>query len=169
MTFDRSQTESIRASDSPKLSSRCGQCKQNGEVLKCERCLEIACAKCQKMDTAHLLILKQYDVSWFCNKCKPKALNAIHSDKEIEDRCAEYMSRITKRITRVETALEEKATKADLDNSTQAINTQLQTLQQEIKKLTHPQAQTTGTHPTMTAPINQDLASVVKEEITERE
>ena len=121
------------------------------------------------MDTAHLLILRQYDVSWFCNKCKPKALNAIHSDKEIEDRCAEYMSRITKRITQVETALEEKATKADLENSTQAINTQLQTLQQEIKKLTHPQAQTTGTHPTMTAPINQDLASVVKEEITERE
>ena len=117
------------------------------------------------MDTAHLLILKQYDVSWFCNKCKPKALNAIHSDKEIEGRCAEYMSRITKRITRVETALEEKS----LDNSTQAINTQLQTLQQETKKLTHPQAQTTGTQPTMTAPINQDLASVVKEEITERE
>ncbi|KAK2154912.1 hypothetical protein NP493_2125g00000 [Ridgeia piscesae] len=79
------------------------------------------------------------------------------------------MSRVTKRITRVETALEEKATKADLDNSTQATKTQLQTLQQEIKKLTHPQAQTTVTHPTMTAPINQDLASVVKKEITERE
>ncbi|KAK2174151.1 hypothetical protein NP493_823g01021 [Ridgeia piscesae] len=62
-----------------------------------------------------------------------------------------------------------KATNADLENSTQAINTQLQTLQQEIKKLTHPQVQTTGTHPTMTAPISQDLASVVKEEITERE
>ena len=111
------------------------------------------------MDTAHLLILKQCDVSWLCNKCKPKALNAIHSDKEIEVRCADYISRITKRITRVETALEEKATKAYLDNSTQAINTQLQTLQQEIKKLTHPQAQTTGTHPTMAAPINQDLVS----------
>ena len=55
------------------------------------------------------------------------------------------MSGITKRITRVETALEEKAKKTNLDNSTQAINTQLQTLQQEIKKLTHPQAQTTGT------------------------
>ena len=50
-------------------------------------------------------------VSWFCNKCKPKALNAMHSDKDIEDRCAEYMSRITKRITRVETALEEKSNK----------------------------------------------------------
>ena len=33
VTFDRSQTESTSASDSPKLSSRCGQCKQNGEVL----------------------------------------------------------------------------------------------------------------------------------------
>ena len=53
--------------------------------------------------------------------------------------------------------------------NTQAINTQLQTLQQEIKKLTHPQAQTTGSHLTMTSPINQDLASVVKEEITERQ
>ena len=169
VTFDRSQTQSVSASDSPKLSPRCGQCKPNGEVLKCERCLEIACAKCQKMDTAHLLILKQYDVRWFCNKGKPKSLNAIHTDKEIEDRCAEYMTQITKRITRVEKKLEEKATKADLENSTQAINTQLQMLQQEIKKLTHPQAQTTGTHPTMTAPINQDLASVVKEEITERE
>jgi hypothetical protein len=42
-------------------------------------------------------------------------------------------------------ALEEKAKKAKLDNSTQAINTQLQTLQQETKKLTHPQAQTTYT------------------------
>ena len=116
MTFDRSQTQSIRASDSPKLSSRCGQCKQTREVLKCERCVEIACAKCQKMDTAHLLILKQYDVSWFCNKCKPKALNAIHTDKEIEDRCAEYMTQITKRITRVVKTPEEKATKADLEN-----------------------------------------------------
>ena len=46
VTFDHSQTQLIRASDSPKLSSMCGQYKQNGEVLKCERCLEIACAKC---------------------------------------------------------------------------------------------------------------------------
>ena len=123
----------------------------------------------QNMDRAHLLILKQYGASWFCNKCKTNTLNAIHPYKEIEDRCAQYIKRITKRITRVETALQKKATNADLENSTQAINTQLQTLQQEIKKLTHPQAQTTGTHPTMAAPINQDLASVVKEEITERE
>ena len=99
--FDSSQAQSTIANDSPKLSPRCGHCKQNGEVLKCERCLDMACAKCQKMDTAHLLIPKQYNVSLLCNKCKPKALNAIHSEKEIEDRCAEYMSRITNRITRL--------------------------------------------------------------------
>ena len=122
------------------------------------------------MDTAHLLILKQYDVSWFCKtKCAPKVLNVIHSNKEIEDRCAEHMSRITKRITQVETVFEEKATKADLENSTQEINTQLRTLRKHIKKLTQHQVQTTSTHPTMTAPINQDLPSVVKEEIPERE
>ena len=96
------------AVDSPKLLSTCGQYKQNGEVLKFERWARNSV--CEKTDTAQLLI-KQYDVSWFCNKCKPKALNAIHSDKEIEDPCAEYMSRITKRITRVETALEEKTIK----------------------------------------------------------
>ena len=57
------------------------------------------------MDTDHLLILEHYDVSWFCNKCKPKTLNVIHTDKEIEDRCAEHMSRITQRIAREEKAL----------------------------------------------------------------
>lgn len=166
LTFDRSQVQSNK----PETSPKCGQCKQHKqEVLKCERCLEILCAKCQQMDTAHLLILKQYDVSWFCNKCKPKALNAIHTDKEIEDRCAEYMSQITKRIIRVETSLKEKATKKDLENSTQEINTQIQTLQQEVSKLIQHQTHTTVNHPTMTTQANQDLATAVKEEITERE
>jgi hypothetical protein len=60
------------------------------------------CEKCSKYPEAHITILTESDASWFCPSCKVKALTAINTDKEIEDRCAEYMKRFEKRITALE-------------------------------------------------------------------
>ena len=74
----------------------------------------------------------------------------------------------------MESSIQEKATKKDLEESTNSISKQINDLQEEIKKLREDQnkGSTNGTWPTLSATVDQPtpmLATVVRMEITERE
>ena len=115
-TAGQSNTESTPTNSIPDAiaNSTCQLCQQaieNMYMLKCERCSNEICAECQNMDKMCVQILKQCDASWFCSQCKQKALNAIHTDKEIEDRCDEYLKEMTNHMNTMESSIQEKTEK----------------------------------------------------------
>ena len=97
--------------------------------LTCERCKSCFCSKCCKCSGEHIEVLRASDASWFCHPCKEKALTAIHTDKEIEDRCAEYMKKFDKRICSLEKHQKKQTT------TNQEITTEIEQLNEKVAHL----------------------------------
>ena len=85
---------------------------QNDKLMLCERCENWFCTNCLQMDDdVYSVMVDRKDLHWFCEECEKPAITAVRTDKEIEERCAAYMSSITHRLDDIENKL---STKADI-------------------------------------------------------
>ena len=87
--------------------------------------------KCAKVNPKEYAIFSREDIHWFCHDCQKPALDAVKSDKIIEDRCNEYLKILTKRVENVEQTL---ATKANSE-SVNKIDTSVKTLEMKVNGL----------------------------------
>ena len=60
-------------------------------------------------DSVYSVMVDRKDLHWFCEECEKPAITAVRTDKEIEERCAAYMSSITHRLDDMEYNLAAKA------------------------------------------------------------
>ena len=58
----------------------------------------------------------------FCPSCEKPAFQAIATDQDIEQRCDEYMEKMTEMVGKIETTVENKADKTDLEQAKAEIN-----------------------------------------------
>ena len=101
------------------------------KLLQCERCLSFQCIKCAKVNPKEYEIFSRPDIHWFCHDCQKPALDAVKSDKIIEDRCNEYLKIFTKRVEKVEQILTTKAN----NESVNKIDTNVKTLEMKVNGL----------------------------------
>jgi outer membrane murein-binding lipoprotein Lpp len=101
------------------------------KLLQCERCLSWSCIKCAKVNPKEYELFSRADIHWFCHDCQKPALDAVKSDKIIEDRCNGYLKIFTKRVEKVEQTL---ATKAN-NESVNKIDTNVKTLEMKVNGL----------------------------------
>ena len=93
----------------------CVQCSDvftddNDRLMVCERCENWFCTECLHMsDDVYQVMVDRRDIHWFCQECEKPAISAVKSDKEIEEKCAAYMSSVTDRLDVIEKRLDSKA------------------------------------------------------------
>jgi len=98
----------------------CVMCNSYGDAgtrwLECERCTNWFCGSCLNMDENFFNILHmRKDFHWFCTECEGLAITAVKVDRDIEERCAAYMEKMSLRVTKLEEAVELKVDKTDTD------------------------------------------------------
>ena len=72
-------------------------------MLQCERCELWVCLACTSYkDIEYKVLADRAEFHWFCPSCEKAALQAVHVDQEIEEKCAAYMSQMTSRIENLE-------------------------------------------------------------------
>lgn len=100
--------------------------EEEDKLLQCERCLKWECLKCVGYsDEEYEMLSNRPKIHWFCDPCQSPALYAVQSDNEIQERCKLYMSKVTERITKLETTIEQKADVTDLkENASQLAKVQ---------------------------------------------
>ncbi len=82
----------------------CSKCEavfvdNDDKLLECERCDKWFCIECAGMEpSVYSIMVANKNLHWFCQECEKPALTAVKSNKEIEEKCASYMSSITARI-----------------------------------------------------------------------
>lgn len=126
----------------------CTKCKvifsdSDDHLLGCERCRDWYCQKCVNMtDPEYEIMCKNDNLIWLCDKCKAPAIEAILTDRTIEERCNKYCSemeeRINSKIKLVEESIEVKADKVVCDSNTARIITlenQLRALTVDVSKV----------------------------------
>ena len=80
------------------------------------------------------------DLHWFCAACQEPAIQAVHTDKIVEDRCKYYMSKMEEELTDIKEKLSQKADKKEVSKLQQQLKTrasmqQMQTISDEIARL----------------------------------
>ncbi len=118
-------------------SHTCFKCKvqftrDDDKLIQCERCEKWQCAGCcGYSDTEYRLLTNRPQLHWFCEVCQPQAMHAVQADKDIEERCNLYLSRMTIRVTAIELNMESKADRTTVD----AVKSRVQQLEETIQKM----------------------------------
>ncbi|XP_052786446.1 uncharacterized protein LOC128221863 [Mya arenaria] len=100
----------------------CSKCEAvfvdiDDKLLECERCDKWFCIQCAGMEpSVYSVMVANKNLHWFCHECEKPALTAVKSDKEIEEKCAAYMSSLTAKIDCIEEKVEGKADKSVVKN-----------------------------------------------------
>ena len=100
----------------------CELCKgkfddENDKLLQCERCMLTFCCSCLSMNDSDYSFLKDHpDFHWFCSECQAPALKSVQTDREIEERCREFLEKYDKKLEDIDKKLDQKAEKATVDN-----------------------------------------------------
>ena len=94
------------------------------KLLECERFCYHFCTRCLGKPDKEYELLKNSDYMWFCGECKEKVERNIVVDRDIEQRCSEYMAKMENRMTKIE---QEMKTKCDKNSVIKIAN-------EEIKK-----------------------------------
>ena len=76
------------------------------------------------MNISHdeLQIIASKKCHWFCPSCEKPAFQAIATDIDIEQRCDEYMKKMTERVEKIEANVENEAGKTELEQAKAEIN-----------------------------------------------
>ena len=125
----------LKMSDTTVNCSGCGSSLKYKETLYCQRCKQNFCPACTAQDPKDIASFHTLLASWYCKPCRPKAMNAIHTDKEIEDRCNEYFAKIENRLIQVEKDVAEKADKEAVEERLQNIEKRMNELQVDEQEL----------------------------------
>lgn len=102
-------------------------------LLECERCTGIFCRTCtnkSKEEYDGLLAGIAAKLHWYCDECNMLAMEAVQTDKLIEDRCLYYMSKCSKELEKVKRVLEDK-----IDSEVSGIKEEQSKLKGEILKI----------------------------------
>ena len=139
----RSQAVDGHVADGDNGAWPCEICKvsftsDDSKVLICDYCELYFCTACVKVsDEQYTLMSTIPGTCWFCHACQRKARDCIKTEKQIEERCAEYCKKLEARITSVETDLSSKVSKDDVRDVVRAELTKSNNWQQEdLKKIT---------------------------------
>lgn len=99
----------------------------DSKLLECERCSEHYCIKCLKLSGAEYDLLNaRSEFHWYCGICEPKVMHNVSVDKDVEQRCEEFMKRITNSIKELEAKvtkqLQDKVSRKELLDLTTKID-----------------------------------------------
>ena len=112
---------------------------ENDKLLQCERCMLTFCCSCLGMSNTDYSFLKDHpDFHWFCSSCQAPALKSVQTDREIEERCKEFLEKYDKKLEEIDKKLDEKAEKATVDNisaNLKASDTKVEGLAKDITDL----------------------------------
>ena len=100
--------------------------EEGDRIIECERCEEWACLPCSGLSENDYQFITDSNnpaIHWYCNNCNGKAISAIKSDKQIEEKCKEYFQTVRDEIAQV---------KCDLDTKIDDVNVKLR---EEISSL----------------------------------
>ena len=94
------------------------------------------------------------EIHWYCHECQQPAIQAVLNDHDIEERCNEYMTKITERLNQVESKLDCKADRLEL----QKLETRLQTMEARHSQQTpSPEISAIELRSAVTEEINEQL------------
>ena len=85
------------------------------KTVHCEYCGKTYCIKCVGISAAEYPVLKNSSAfHWFCPRCEGRAVKTLKSDKDIEERCKAFTSKMEARVEKLEGDMANKVDKADL-------------------------------------------------------
>jgi hypothetical protein len=86
----------------------CTNCKRDfkdasSKVLECERCIGHYCVKCTKFsEQEYELLNARPDLHWFCANCEEKVVKSINLDRDVEQRCNDFLKEIKDQVRGIE-------------------------------------------------------------------
>ena len=83
-------------------------------LLECQRCKDHFCIDCLNKSAEEYRLLSKTDLMWFCPPCREKVEKNIITDRKIEETCKEMMNSFEKRVSSIESALEEKCDRSEV-------------------------------------------------------
>jgi hypothetical protein len=84
--------------------------EDKAEVLECEYCEKHFCRACVKLNSAeYKLLSKRSDLHWYCPPYEEKELKNLKIEKEIEERCKDYLNLVEARLGNLERKIDKKA------------------------------------------------------------
>ena len=89
---------------------------EKGEIIQCEYCFDYFCNKCLKIPTAQYDMLMLPSIHWFCPLCEEKVMRNLRTDREVEERCEEFLKKFEKRIENLETKMQTVVTRAEVND-----------------------------------------------------
>ena len=104
---------------------QCEGCKKtfvdkNSRLLVCEYCDNVYCIECLQLTATAYNVCKKTNLHWFCPNCEDKVMKNIRSDREIEERCAEFLQKIEGRVgaleSQITTKVDEKQVREIVEN-----------------------------------------------------
>ena len=107
-------------SDKTLDTATCTKCQtiftdDNDQLLQCDRCDGWVCRQCLGINEKEYKFLhNRPDLHWYCLSCQEPALQAVQSEKLIEDRCKFYMEQFDKKLDNLKSIIDLKADKSDL-------------------------------------------------------
>ena len=95
---------------------------KNSKLLLCEYCDNVYCIECLQLSVTAYNVFKKNSLHWFCAHCEDKVMKNIRNDREIEERCAEFLQKIEGRVNVLEgqitTKVDEKQVREIVENMT---------------------------------------------------
>jgi hypothetical protein len=116
----------------------CITCNDNKQpILRCGRCADNNCISCLNIpEPTYEQMFKIPGFVWLCTDCMSPGIKSMRQDKEIEERCAEFLSAITTRVDKVEAAIKKLPNKTEVEDMIDAkITTRVDQVETSIKKL----------------------------------
>ena len=84
--------------------------EDKAEVLECEYCEKHFCRACVKLNSAEYeLLSKISDLHWYFPPYEEKELKNLKIEKEIEERCKDYLNLVEARLGNLESKIDKKA------------------------------------------------------------
>ncbi len=82
------------------------------KVLECEYCEKHFCRSCVNVSEEEYKVLSNMPaIHWFCPTCEPKAIKNIRIEKEVKERCSEFLKKMENRVKHLEDEIVKKVTK----------------------------------------------------------
>ena len=92
---------------------KCGVCKNvfasdEAEIIQCEYCQCYYCKECLELSTEECEGFQHPSLHWFCASCEERVMKNIRTDREVEQRCSEFLMAMKNRIVNLETDMKSK-------------------------------------------------------------
>lgn len=89
---------------------------EKSEVMECEYCEQHFCINCMSITKQqYKVLIRMSALHWFCPVCEPKATRNIRAEREVEERCSEFLKNMESRISGIESELKTKVNKEQVE------------------------------------------------------